>query len=67
MIVAIAAFPGRSVGECVESVFLALIGVAIGAVNFTILAKLRGTIAAQAVVFGVMVYILALIKAYSLK
>lgn len=42
--------------------FLPLVGVSIGAGNFAILGKLRGTLVAQAVVFIVMVYILGLIK-----
>lgn len=67
VVLTIAAFPGKSVGECIEIVFLALVGVSIGAGNFAILAKLRGTIPAQIIVFAIMVYILALIKAHNIK
>lgn len=63
VVVAIAGFPGKSVGECVFGAVIALLGVAVGAGNFAILSKLRVSLVAQAVVFGIMVYILAIIKA----
>ena len=60
VVVTIALFPGRSTGEVVKAVAYAMLGVAAGAANFAILAKLRGSLPAQAVVFVIMVYILAL-------
>jgi hypothetical protein len=49
------------------STFFALLGVCLGSLNFFILAKLGHVPVAQAVVFVVMVYLLALIKAQGLK
>ncbi|KAG8728006.1 hypothetical protein FRC11_011969, partial [Ceratobasidium sp. 423] len=56
-----------SVGACLTATFFSLLGVSIGALNFLILAKLGHVPVAQAVVFAVMVYLLALIKAQGLK
>ncbi len=67
VIVIIAAFPGKSTGEVCGFIALAMLGVAIGAGNFAILAKLRSSLPAQGVVFVIMVYLLAILKAYHLK
>lgn len=42
---------------------IALFGVGVGAANFAILSKLRVSLVAQAIVFVIMVYLLALMKA----
>lgn len=63
VVVVIAGFPGKSIGECVFGTILALMGVGLGAGNFAILSKLRGSLVAQAIVFVIMVYLLALLKA----
>lgn len=63
VVVAIAAFPGKSIGECIFGVMIALFGVGLGAANFAILSKLRVSLVAQAIVFVIMVYLLALMKA----
>jgi hypothetical protein len=57
----------KSVGACLTATFYALLGVCLGALNFLILAKLHHVPVAQAVVFTIMVYLLALIKAQGLK
>ncbi|CUA67618.1 putative polyketide synthase 3 [Rhizoctonia solani] len=67
VLIVIAGTPGKSVGACLTATFFALLGVSIGALNFLILAKLGHEPVAQAVVFAVMVYLLALIKAQGLK
>ncbi|CAE6534018.1 unnamed protein product [Rhizoctonia solani] len=67
ILIVIAGTPGKSVGACLTATFFALLGVSIGALNFLILAKLGHEPVAQAVVFAVMVYLLALIKAQGLK
>lgn len=63
VVVAIAGFPGKAVGECLVGVAIILLGIAIGAGNFAILAKLRGSLVSQAIVFVIIVYIFALILA----
>lgn len=63
VIVAIAGMPGKPVGECLSGLLFALFGVGIGAANFAILGKIRGSLVAQAIVFIVMVYGIALLKA----
>ena len=49
-------------GECLFGVITAMLGVCLGGVNFVILSKLRGSLVAQAIVFVIMIYILALMK-----
>lgn len=48
-------------------VIIALLGVALGAGNFAILSKLRTSLVAQAIVFAIMVYLLALVKAFDFR
>ncbi|KAJ1303164.1 hypothetical protein OPQ81_011365 [Rhizoctonia solani] len=67
ILIVIAGTPGKSVGACLTATFFAILGVCIGALNFLILAKLGHVPVAQAVVFAIMVYFLALIKAQGLK
>ncbi|CAE6445071.1 unnamed protein product [Rhizoctonia solani] len=67
ILIVISGTPGKSVGACLTATFFALLGVSIGALNFVILAHLGHVPVAQAVVFAVMVYLLALIKAQGLK
>ncbi|CAE6476603.1 unnamed protein product [Rhizoctonia solani] len=67
ILIVIAGTPGKSVGACLTATFFALLGVSIGALNFFILAKLGHVPVAQAVVFAIMVYLLALVKAQGLK
>lgn len=62
VVVAIAGFPGKSIGECLFGVTTALLGVALGGLNFVILSKLRESLVAQAIVFVIMMYILGLMK-----
>ncbi|KAF8305566.1 hypothetical protein DL93DRAFT_2089397 [Clavulina sp. PMI_390] len=62
VILSIAGFPGKSTGEHLFGVILALMGVGIGAVNFVILSKLRVSLVSQVIVFAIMVYLLALLK-----
>ncbi|KAF8716570.1 hypothetical protein RHS02_09900, partial [Rhizoctonia solani] len=67
ILIVIAGTPGKSVGACLTATFFAILGVCIGSLNFVILAHLGHEPVAQAVVFAVMVYLLALIKAQGLK
>ncbi|KAF8600286.1 hypothetical protein BDV93DRAFT_476704 [Ceratobasidium sp. AG-I] len=67
ILIVIAGTPGKSVGACLTATFFALLGVCLGALNFLILAKLGHVPVAQAVVFTIMVYLMALIKAQGLK
>jgi hypothetical protein len=67
VVIAIAGFPGKSTGECFFGAFVALLGVGLGAGNFAILSLLHRTPIAQAVVFAIMVYVLALMKAYDAR
>ncbi|OAV91552.1 hypothetical protein PTTG_11781 [Puccinia triticina 1-1 BBBD Race 1] len=61
----IAAFPGKSVGACMISVSLGLAGIALGTLNFFVLARLAAYPTVQAILFFSMVYILGRIKALS--
>ncbi|KAF8488906.1 hypothetical protein JB92DRAFT_1405681 [Gautieria morchelliformis] len=63
MIIVIAASPGKSIGACFQAVVLGLSGVSLGCVGFVILAKLNPWPVAQGVVFAVMIYLMALVKA----
>lgn len=63
VILSIVTFPGKSTGENVSAVFTALLGVALGAANFAILSKLHSSLVAQAIVFAIMVYGIAILKA----
>lgn len=56
IIVIVAGGPGKTVGACVQGVFLGLGGVVLGAGFFAILAKLVNFPVAQAIVFAVIVY-----------
>jgi len=56
IIVILAGGPGKTVGACVQGVFLGLSGVVLGSGFFAILAKLANFPVAQAVVFAVIVY-----------
>ncbi|KAG8719517.1 hypothetical protein FRC08_002644 [Ceratobasidium sp. 394] len=67
ILIVIAGTPGKSVGACLTATFYGILGVCIGSLNFLILAKLGHVPVAQAIVFTVMVYLLALIKAQGLK
>ncbi|GAB1520598.1 hypothetical protein RhiTH_003678 [Rhizoctonia solani] len=67
ILIVIAGTPGKSVGACLTATFFAILGVCVGSLNFVILAHLGHEPVAQAVVFAVMVYLLALIKAQGLK
>ncbi|KAG8708233.1 hypothetical protein FRC09_001365, partial [Ceratobasidium sp. 395] len=67
ILIVIAGTPGKSVGACLTATFFGILGVCIGSLNFLILAKLGHVPVAQAVVFTIMVYLLALIKAQGLK
>ncbi|KZT61392.1 hypothetical protein CALCODRAFT_447337 [Calocera cornea HHB12733] len=67
VIVVIAVAPGKTVGACLQNTILGMMGVLIGAFNFFILAKVGHVPVAQGVLFVVMIYILALIKAQSIK
>ncbi len=58
---------GKSIGACVQSTFLALLGVGVGSCCFVILAKLSHSQVAQGFVFAAFVYPLALVKAQGLK
>ena len=66
-ILVIVAGPGKSVGACVQSTFLALFGVALGSVCFVILAELVHSPVAQGFVFAAIVYLFSLVKAQGLK
>ncbi|EJU01750.1 hypothetical protein DACRYDRAFT_116214 [Dacryopinax primogenitus] len=66
VIVVIAVAPGKPVGACVQNTVLAMLGVLVGALDFFILAELGHVPVAQGVVFVIMVYLLALIKAQSI-
>lgn len=59
--------PGKSVGACIQSTFLALLGVSLGSIGFVVLAKLAHSQVAQGFVFAAIVYIFALVKAQGLK
>ncbi|KAA1100579.1 hypothetical protein PGTUg99_024834 [Puccinia graminis f. sp. tritici] len=61
----IAAFPGKSIGACMLSVSLGLAGIALGTLDFVVLAHLAAYPTVQAIVFFLMVYILGRIKALS--
>ncbi|PLW14809.1 hypothetical protein PCASD_19381 [Puccinia coronata f. sp. avenae] len=61
----IAAFPGKSVGACMLSLLLGLGGIALGTLNFFVLAHLAAYPAVPAIVFFLMVYFLCRIKAFS--
>lgn len=64
IIVTIAGFPGNSFGSCIQSVFLGLMGVLVGALNFLILAKIgEHSLVGQGFFFAFCVYCLAVIKA----
>lgn len=65
VIVTIAGFPGHSVGKCVAGTLLALIGVALGAFFFWVLAIIHSEIG-QALVFFVIVYAMAYIKCFGI-
>ena len=56
IIVIVAGGPGKTVGACVQGVFLGLGGVVLGAGFFAILAKLGNFPVAQAIIFAVIVY-----------
>ena len=56
IIVIVAGGPGKTVGACVQGVFLALGGVVLGAGFFAILAKLGNFPVAQAIIFALIVY-----------
>ncbi|CAE6373431.1 unnamed protein product [Rhizoctonia solani] len=67
ILIVIAGTPGKSIGACLTATFFSILGVCIGSLNFVILAHLGHEPVAQAVVFAIMVYLLALIKAQGLK
>ena len=56
IIVIVAGGPGKTVGACVQGVFLGLGGVVLWTGLFAILAKLGNFPVAQAIVFAVIVY-----------
>ncbi|MBW0465952.1 hypothetical protein O181_005667, partial [Austropuccinia psidii MF-1] len=62
VLICIAGFPGASVGACLESITMASLGIATGAINFVILAKLTSYPVPQGLIFFLMLYIFALIK-----
>ena len=59
--------PGKSVGACIQTTFLALFGVSLGSLCFVILAKLSHSHIAQGFVFALVVYIFALVRARGTK
>jgi len=65
LLICIAAFPGKSVGSCMLSLFLGLAGIALGTLNFFVLAHLAAYPTVQAIVYSLMVYILCRIKVLS--
>ncbi|KAM0793556.1 hypothetical protein ACM66B_000993 [Microbotryomycetes sp. NB124-2] len=67
IIVAIAGQPGLSVGACLDQGMLGSLGVAVGGACFAILAKLGHSRVAQGFVFWIMLFVLAYIKALSLR
>ncbi|KAG8699562.1 hypothetical protein FRC09_006545 [Ceratobasidium sp. 395] len=67
ILISIAGTPGKSVGACLTAIFFSILGVCIGSLNFLILSELGHVPVAQAAVFTVMVYLLALVKAQGLK
>ncbi|KAK4052886.1 hypothetical protein OIO90_004162 [Microbotryomycetes sp. JL221] len=67
VIVSIAGQPGLSTGACISAGTWGMLGVAVGAGCYAILAKLGHSRVAQGFVFWIMLYILAYIKALSLK
>lgn len=56
LIPTIVAATGRPIGACIQASALVLLGVAIGSINFTILASLARWTVVQAIVFAGMVY-----------
>jgi hypothetical protein len=56
LISTIVAATGQPIGACIQASALVLLGVAIGSINFAILANLARWTVAQAIVFAGMVY-----------
>ncbi|KZO91193.1 hypothetical protein CALVIDRAFT_542043 [Calocera viscosa TUFC12733] len=67
VIMVIALAPGKTVGAVLQNTMLGMMGVLIGAFDFFVLAKVGHVPVAQGVLFAFMIYILALIKAQSIK
>ncbi|PLW14214.1 hypothetical protein PCANC_17833 [Puccinia coronata f. sp. avenae] len=67
ILITIVGFPGWSVGACLRSLFLGMLGAGIGGINFLFLSKLAPHPVAQAFVFFPVLWILALIKTMNPK